>query len=215
MYCTYLTTYRGSKLPMFYIGSTSITKIDKGYRGSVSSKKYKQIWIRELKLHPELFKTSILTRHLTRTLALHVELKFHIALNVVKSNMYINESLAAIDGCFGRDATGANNGMYGKLGSLHPAFGLTRSIETIEKMKASHIGMIGRKHSDKSKMKMSESFSGAGNAFYGKTHSNEALSKMKASQSLIPKTICPHCSKSGHRGAMARWHFDNCKSKCH
>lgn len=25
--------------------------------------------------------------------------------------------------------------------------------------------------------------------------------------------ICPHCNKSGGKGAMQRWHFDNCKVK--
>lgn len=49
IYCTYLTTYFGNKLPMFYIGSTSVSKIKNGYRGSVSSKQYKTVWMKELK----------------------------------------------------------------------------------------------------------------------------------------------------------------------
>jgi hypothetical protein len=24
---------------------------------------------------------------------------------------------------------------------------------------------------------------------------------------------CPHCNKSGSKGTMTRWHFDNCKQK--
>ena len=31
MYCVYLTIYTGNKLPPFYIGSTSLKKINKGY----------------------------------------------------------------------------------------------------------------------------------------------------------------------------------------
>jgi hypothetical protein len=37
MYCVYLTIYKGNNLPPFYIGSTSIDKIDGGYHGSVMS----------------------------------------------------------------------------------------------------------------------------------------------------------------------------------
>lgn len=43
-YCTYVTFYSGNKLPPFYIGSTSVDKIEKGYRGSVKSKRWKQIY---------------------------------------------------------------------------------------------------------------------------------------------------------------------------
>ena len=48
IYCTYLTIYSGNKLPTFYIGSTSVEKIEQGYRGSVSSKRYQSIWEKEL-----------------------------------------------------------------------------------------------------------------------------------------------------------------------
>ena len=90
IYCTYLTTYSGNKLPMFYIGSTSITKIRNGYKGSVSSKEYKQIWEKELKENPHLFKTKIITLHSDRKLATEKENYFHIKMNVVKSTLYLN-----------------------------------------------------------------------------------------------------------------------------
>ena len=32
-------------------------------------------------------------------------------------------------------------------------------------------------------------------------------------QNPAPKVECPHCGKIGNRGAMKRWHFDNCKKK--
>jgi hypothetical protein len=52
IYCTYLTIYSGNKLPPFYIGSTSVNRISNGYHGSVSSKRYKSIWLEELKTNP-------------------------------------------------------------------------------------------------------------------------------------------------------------------
>ena len=47
-YCTYLTTYKGTKMPMFYIGRSNVKNVQNGYHGSVSSKLYKQIWLEEL-----------------------------------------------------------------------------------------------------------------------------------------------------------------------
>lgn len=33
LYCTYLTSYFGNKLPPFYIGYTTVANINRGYRG--------------------------------------------------------------------------------------------------------------------------------------------------------------------------------------
>lgn len=122
MYCTYLTTYSGNKLPPFYIGSSSYNRIIlKNYHGSVCSKKYGHTWKEELKNNPQLFKTKIITTHLDRQDATKQEALFHISLNVVKSLMYINESIATENGFFGRDVSGKNNPMYGsnRTGEVH------------------------------------------------------------------------------------------------
>ena len=115
MFCTYLTTYRGNKLPMFYVGSTSISKINKGYRGSVSSREYKQIWNKEIKENPELFKTIIISRHETRKQALEKENLFHTSLKVSNSILYVNKANAIPNGNFGCSNLGKNNPMFGKI----------------------------------------------------------------------------------------------------
>jgi hypothetical protein len=66
MYCVYLTIYKGNKLPPFYIGSTSIEKIYKNYKGSVESKKYGKIWKNEIKNCSDLFCVKIISVHNTR-----------------------------------------------------------------------------------------------------------------------------------------------------
>ena len=43
MFVLYLTTYSGNRLPPFYVGSTSSSKIARGYHGSVSSEKRRQM----------------------------------------------------------------------------------------------------------------------------------------------------------------------------
>jgi len=111
-FCVYLTIYRGNKLPPFYIGSSSIKKINSGYKGSVSSEKYKDIWKKELKTNPSLFKTKIISKCATRQIAFNRENDIQHKLNVVKSSMYIN-------GAYAKDmsymtGSGKLNGMYGK-----------------------------------------------------------------------------------------------------
>ncbi len=94
IYCTYLTTYSGNKLPPFYIGSTNVIKINNGYRGSVASNKYKEIWESEIITNPQLFKTKILKTYDTRKLAYIKEEFLHRSLDVVRSQLHINESYA-------------------------------------------------------------------------------------------------------------------------
>lgn len=110
MYCTYLVTYFGNKLPPFYIGSTSLFNINKGYLGSVMSKRYKDIWISEIKNNRNLFKIQIITKHHTRLEAFHKEEFLQRHLKVMNNPMYINRSYAVT----GIDVSGVNNPMYGK-----------------------------------------------------------------------------------------------------
>lgn len=132
-YCVYLTTYYGNKLPLYYIGSTSISKIQNGYKGSVRSKKYYKIWTEELKNNPQLFSTRILKTFYSRKMATYKEKMLQIKLNVVKSSMYMNESIACINGMFGRD----------NKKELHPLWGKPRSLETRRKVSENHYNVSG------------------------------------------------------------------------
>ena len=124
IYCTYLTLYRGNKLPPFYIGSSSIKRVKNGYHGSVQSRKYNNIWKAELKNNPNLFETVIISTHFTREDALNKEYKLQKQLNVVSSPLYINLSIAGINGFFGMSM----------LGKDSPSFGKKRSTEVKIKM---------------------------------------------------------------------------------
>ena len=117
-YCVYITTYSGSKLPPKYIGSTSTARINSGYRGTVSSKKWKMIWLQEMDEHPELFNTEIVELCDTRADAIHRELELQHELDVVRSPEWINEGYAQPNGFAGRDVSGCNNPMY-KRGDLN------------------------------------------------------------------------------------------------
>ena len=113
-YCTYLTVYYGNKLPLFYIGSTLIKHIESKYHGSVKSKKYKDIYRKELIENKHLFKTFIIKKYYSRKYAMFREKKLQEKLNVVKSEMYINLSIAKDFGWFGMKVKGIHNPVYGK-----------------------------------------------------------------------------------------------------
>lgn len=129
MYIVYLTIYSGSNLPPYYIGSTSLSKYNDGYYGSVVSKKYKSIWKQELKDHPDLFDVLILSEHQTREEALKEELRLHILKNVVKSSLFINQSLATERGFIGMPRTTQHNQNIGKT-----KIGIPRPQDVIDKI---------------------------------------------------------------------------------
>lgn len=139
IYCVYLTIYKGNKLPPFYIGSSSVEKVQKGYHGSVCSKQFRKIWKSELRKNPNFFQTRIISTHLDRKEATLRERVLQKKLNVVKNTLYINQSFAAYDSFTDRDQTGKNNPMYGssRKGKENPFFGHTHSENTRQKMRQS------------------------------------------------------------------------------
>ena len=157
MYCVYLTTYKGNKMPKWYIGSSSLSKLENGYHGSVTSKAYKIIWRKELKDNSHLFKTDIIKIYNTREEALQGEYEYQVGCDVVKSKEYINMSFSIPKGFFGRDVkgiknprygykyteeelklcSGNNNPNFGKRGILNPLFGKKRPKEVCKKMSES------------------------------------------------------------------------------
>lgn len=236
IYCTYLTVYKGNKLPPFYIGSSSLSKLLNGYHGSPSSKKYKSFWDLELKLNPHLFKTLILTKHTTREEALIRELKFQESLKVIESRLYINLSYARVNGFFGMSV----------FGNDHPSFG--RKVSDITKQKQSlakrgskpnlsieersrrSLALKGNtfrknvKHTTDTKEKISKSGTGLKRSYETKkkisdrlsnrTFSSEHRENIKESwvKRKLNSKICPHCQKECVNN-YNRYHGDNCKKK--
>lgn len=94
--CVYLTVYLGTKLPPFYIGSAWTSKVKKGYRGSVASGLYKQIWYNEINKNPELFKTIIISYCKTRDEAYQRENEIQRKLNVTENKLYVNQYVQGV-----------------------------------------------------------------------------------------------------------------------
>jgi hypothetical protein len=92
-YVVYLTIYKGNLLPPFYIGHCKKENIKKGYRGSVSSIKYKSIWKKELKDNFHLFDIKIISEYSSKKEAAEKETKLQKILSVHKNPLYINRSV--------------------------------------------------------------------------------------------------------------------------
>jgi len=229
MFCVYITVYLGNRLPPLYIGSSSINRILKGYRGTVKSKKYKSVWDEELTINPDLFFTRVVSIFETRQEATLDELRLQQLNDVVKSPHFINEAFATVNGFFTMTKSGKDN----------PMFGRKHSVESRKKMSTNAIArdlsgtnnpmfgkpgpksMLGRNHTIESRQKMSgkrDAVTGPNNAMFGLVgekhpafgfkHSDDFIKKQK-----IPKTqiTCPHCGKVGGKPVMMRFHFDKCK----
>jgi len=101
MYCVYFTIYKGSRLPPFYVGSTKIAKIARGYHGSVSSALWGSIWKQEIRENPHLFMTLIIPGQIRHTAAeiLDLELAWQQAFDVVEDISFINQAFAKSGFC--------------------------------------------------------------------------------------------------------------------
>ena len=169
-FCVYLTTYRGNKLPIFYIGSTSVSNIQLGYHGSVTSQEFKHCWNKELKENPQLFITRIISYHRTRQEAYDEEENFQRKLDVVKNPLYANASIAnrhfsrhglkltaETKSKISKSLTGSSLADSTKQKISKSCKGKTKSEITKAKISQSKLGF---KHSKESKIKMSNSKAG-------------------------------------------------------
>jgi hypothetical protein len=226
-YCTYLTTYKGTKMPMFYIGRSTVKNVQNGYHGSVSSKLYKQIWLEELEQNPHLFETKILTVHATKKEAAEQEEYFHKKHQVHKNPLYINQATGA--GTFHADIRGKKNPWYGKsrTGELNPMYGKTHKESTRKKMSANGKGKHSQPKTDEFKQTMREHYVGKTyEERFGVEYAEQIKQKQRGKvrteehkqnirnnpyHANRPKLRCPHCSKEVSVGNLKRWHGDNCK----
>lgn len=193
-YCVYLTIYKGNKLPPFYIGSSSLLRVNNGYRGSVSSKKYKHIWQQELKNKPHLFTIKILSTHMSREDATEKESKLHKQLNVRNNSLYVNMAIwhnkhLKYNGeisdqtrkIWSEQRKGRISSNKGKK------FSQERKDAISKRMKGCIGFMKGKKHSDKTKQKMSEAKKGKESHRKGKHLSEDQLYRVTESNRLNAK----------------------------
>lgn len=155
---------------MFYIGSSSVIKVLNGYHGSVGSKRYMAIWKSELEMSSYLFKTFIIKQYPTRKEALLAEYRLQVRLDVVRSNLYVNQATAVPNGFFGMECSGA----------LSPRYGKKASLTTKAKMSASRLGI-------KTGLNPKKGRAGAANSMFGKNRTPEEKASISKARSLRSK----------------------------
>lgn len=209
-FCVYQTVYSGNKLPRYYIGSSSVEKVKSGYRGSVCSKQFKNLWKEELQCSPEHFRTFIISRYGTRKEALASELLYQIAFDVVKSEHYINKAYAC-------------KGFINEGGINSPMFGKHHTKEVKQKMSESQKGeknhQFNKHRSEETKQKISNSSKGKifleetkqkiSNAKLGTIHSE--ASKQKMSIAKIGKRLSEDHKQKISTSGLGRIHSDETK----
>jgi hypothetical protein len=233
-FCTYLTVIYYEDLPFMYIGSGKTKDVLSGkYKGSVTSKQYKNIFNKLKKESPHLIHSEIINQFESREEAFAEEIKLHAMYDVAKCPVFMNkarqtstrfttdkhsdETKAKLSAA----KKGKPNGMSGKTHSdetkakIRAAQKNARNKpEVIAKMSAAQ---KGKTHSDETKAKMSASRKGENNGMSGKTHPDETKAKISAALKGKPQpkkiVTCPHCGKSGGVNVMHLWHFDKCKFK--
>lgn len=90
--------------------------------------------------------------------------------------------------------------------------GKTQTKEHNEKISKS---LKGLKRTEEQNKRNSESKKGRKPSFLNRKHTEETKKKLaEYSKGPQPITECPHCGKSGGRGNMTRYHFNNCKFIC-
>lgn len=211
-------------MPMFYIGRSNVKNVLNGYRGSVSSKRYRTIWNEELLANPSLFETRILSTHKTSKDAAEKEEYLHKKFQVHKNPLYINQATGA--GTFCADIRGKNNPFYGisRNGELNPMYGRKHSLLARKKMSKNNKG----KHSGPKSIAHRNAISSAlkGRSYedlHGIDHANQIKEKLKKPKTMAhkqkqseimrnkPNTRCPNCGKWARGGNYSRWHGNNCK----
>lgn len=97
-----------------------------------------------------------------------------------------------------------------------------RTKEHLRKLSEAKIGILNPMKNKNTSKKVSEALKGKPTWNKGKTdiYSDETKEKMAAAKrgksswnkgKKDERVICPHCKKDGGKGAMKRYHFDNCK----
>lgn len=230
MFCVYVTFYSGERLPPFYVGSSSVKRVQNGYHGTVKSKRFGSIWREELKINPSAFDTLIIATFDTRLEATEEELRVQRRLRVVEDQRFINEAYATVNGFYTMEKNGERNPMFGRKHTDETKAILSAQAHTRDMSgernpmfgKPGPKSMLNRRHTDEARVKMSQKqqarldqnnhwlgVKGKDHPAFGFKHSEDFINSQKVPK---PKITCPHCQKSGGKPAMLRFHFEHCKS---
>jgi hypothetical protein len=168
-YCTYLTVIIHEDLPFMYIGSGKTKDVLSGkYKGSVSSKEYKNIFNKINQEYPHLIHSEVINQFATHEEAYSEEIKLHAKYDVARCPVFMNKARATTTG-FSRFGVKHSDESKAKLseankGENNPRFGVIPSEETRAKLSAANKGeknpMFGVIPSEETRAKLSAALKG-------------------------------------------------------
>lgn len=163
-------------------------------------------WQRHLAVHGNDVNTDIIAVCETIAEAKVIGLEYSIKWNIVESNEFAN--LTPEDGQGGagpakcRKTYGSRFGFEQKPNRYVGEDNYAKLPEVRKKISAK---LKGRQFSNEHKKNLSEACIGREPWNKGKANPHARTDQLNI------KVECPHCNKVGPKGAMVRWHFDNCK----
>lgn len=167
-------------------------------------------WIKHLKKHGNNVSTEILavcnTIEEARILGLHYSEKW----NIVESNEFAN--LVPETGQGGAEPATHRKKYGNRFGHEQEPnryFGDDNYAKLPEVRQKISEKLKGRKFSKDHRKKLSAARIGIEPWNKGKSNPYARTDHMNS----MPLVKCPHCDKEGPKGALTRWHFDNCKKK--
>lgn len=167
-------------------------------------------WNRHLAKHGEDFSTTILAACDTEQESIEVGLHYSNLWNVVESKEFANLVPEAGQGgaevAKHRKKHGNRFGYEQEPNRYIGEDNYAKRPEVRAKLSAA---LKGREFSDEHRRKLSESCKGRKPWNKGKPNPHARTDHMNN----MPPVECPHCGKIGAKGAMVRFHFDNCKHK--
>jgi hypothetical protein len=212
-FCTYLTVIYHEELPFMYIGSGKTKDVLSGkYKGSVSSKEYKDIFNRLKKEQPHLIQSEVINQFVTYQEALAEEIKLHAMYDVALCPVFMNKARATTT-AFTRDGLLNSKETRAKISKAGKGREFTQ--EHKDNLSKALKGKSKSPASEETRAKISKGNKGKKRKLPPPV-SKETKKKISESSKGIKKPqkvyTCPHCGKSGGN-AIKYWHFDNCKKK--
>lgn len=164
----------------------------RGKKRTISSRarmKLKEMYLDEVKLHPERYPRPVFTEEVRKKISDSKK-------GLVRTEEHRRKLSEAMTG-----KPSPRKGI--KTGPLTGE----RLIRQREIMKEA--GKCKGPVTEETRQKMSKSRTG----IKMKPHTEETKAQMSQSHLNVEKVTCPYCHRTGHPGAMGRWHFENCKHK--
>ncbi len=182
-------------------------KLDLGFKYFSSSKD--KAFISDQRENKDDYKYKVIKIFSSREEAIKLEIKLHNKFNVGISESFYNRAKQTSNKW---DTTGINHTIEAKNKISKSKKGIKMSEEFSKKISVARTGI---KISDEGRKKLSIAFAGEKNGMYGKKHSVKTKEKMSLvlTGRKFEKLKCEHCDVIMSSNNIQKYHMNNCKNR--